>query len=345
MRPAEAADLAVKAQPKSSDVPFFLLIDDRMTFAYMPDSTYAGYYSRNPNGTYDGTSVREVVALTHFDIWAYGTNFLNVQMTKSDHNTPAAPCTNAGSIFNGVSSTDSVCAGAATVYGQLRSTFGWNELFETKTFTMGPLHNISFEVGADLSADNTFNSANKRSFVAGLQFAFELPYKGYFNVAPLAYKEFNHSAFDQCGTPFAGNLSGVDCLPAGNTEYDTTWSLELNYYMDLGFLPETMRYWAVSGRATWVGTKGNQDSPLGAASGEANTAVSLDSEPIRFTFDAGKAIWGQSRSHFVDLWAAYRYAQNKAGYNHETSSLCVVKGVSNNSCTESTLYTGITVKF
>ena len=64
---------------------------------------------------------------------------------------------------------------------------------------MGPLHNISFEVGAEGETENNYLAPNKRAFEAGLQFAFDLPYKGYFNVAPLAYKEINHNAFDQCG--------------------------------------------------------------------------------------------------------------------------------------------------
>ena len=46
----------------------------------------------------------------------------------------------------------------------------------------------------------TYLAPAKRDFVAGLQFAFDLPYKGFFNVAPLAYKEINHNAFNQCGT-------------------------------------------------------------------------------------------------------------------------------------------------
>jgi hypothetical protein len=50
---------------------------------------------------------------------------------------------------------------------------------------MGPLRNISFEVGMDANAENRYLGAAKRDVVAGLQFAFDLPYKGYFNVAPL----------------------------------------------------------------------------------------------------------------------------------------------------------------
>ena len=94
----------------------------------------------------------------------------------------------------------------------------------------------------------------KRDFVAGLQFAFDLPYKGYFNVAPLAYKEINHNGFDQCGS--AGGLPGFTCIIDGNTDFKTTWAVETNYYMDLGFLPENMQYFSVSGRAAWYGQEG-----------------------------------------------------------------------------------------
>ena len=40
------------------------------------------------------------------------------------------------------------CAGATEIYGLFRSTFGFNEIFNTKAFSLGPLHNVSFEVGA-----------------------------------------------------------------------------------------------------------------------------------------------------------------------------------------------------
>ena len=79
------------------------------------------------------------------------------------------------------------CAGATEIYGLFRSTFGFNEIFNTKAFTMGPLRNVSFEVGMDANTENNFLAPAKRDVVAGLQFAFDLPYKGYVNVAPLMY--------------------------------------------------------------------------------------------------------------------------------------------------------------
>jgi hypothetical protein len=116
--------------------------------------------------------------------------------------------------------------------------------------------------------------------------------------------------------------------------------------MDLGFLPENMQYFSISGRAGWYGNKGNQNEPLGVASGGTATAIELNSEPIRLTFDASKAFMGPKYSHFVDVWVAYRYWQNKFGLDHNTSPACLAApGVSNHSCTESSLYSGITVKF
>src|SRR4029077_10060910 len=197
---AQAADLPVKAAKKAPDLPFFLVIDDRVSFSYMPKGTDPGMWSVRPDGSINGTTAKQVYSFTHFDLWAYGTNFFTISMFKSGHNDPASPCTAPGVNING---TASDCAGATEIYGVFRSPLGWNELFNTKTFTMGPLHNISFEVGMDANSENTYLAPAKRDVVAGLQFAFDLPYKGYINVAPLAYWEFsNHNAFTQCGTIF-----------------------------------------------------------------------------------------------------------------------------------------------
>jgi len=348
---ASAADLPAKAKAKPiADLPFFLVIDDRVTFSWMPKGTDPGVFSVRPDGSINGKTAKQVYSFTHFDAWAYGTNFFTISMFKSDHNDPANPCTNAGVIFNpgtGIA-TPASCEGATEIYGLFRSTFGWNEIFNTKAFSMGPLHNISFEVGMDANVENNYLSPAKRDVVAGLQFAFDLPYKGYFNVAPLLYYEFyNRNAFAQCGNGFSGPVPGVSCLADGNRSFKPTWAVETNYYMDIGFLPENMQFWSISGRAAWYGSKGTENNPLPFATpGNINTAVEFNAEPIRLTFDASKAFMGPKYSHFVDVWVAYRYWQNKFGLDHNKSTACnVTTGVSNNSCTESTVYTGITVKF
>jgi hypothetical protein len=342
--------LPVKAKAKPiADAPFFFVIDDRVTFSWMPRGTDPGVFSPNANGTNNGLTAKQVYSFTHFDAWAYGTNFFTISMFKSDHNDPAVPCINAG-VLNGGAAAE--CAGATEFYGLIRSTFGWNELFNTKAFTSGPLHNVSFEVGADGEAENNFLGPAKRDFVGGLQFAFDLPYKGYFNVAPLAYYEFNHNAFNQCNL-FGPGIAGTTCNLDGDTNFHTTWAVEINYYMDLGFLPENMQFFAISGRAGWYGPKGDANGlPANSGPGVLSTATKteLNSEPIRLTFDASKAIWGPKYSQFVTTWVAYRYWQNKFGLDHNAelgvcNSGTVAVHVSTNSCTEETVYAGVTVKF
>lgn len=347
---AAGADLPVKTKAAKPipEVPFFFVIDNRISFSWMPKGTDPGMFSVNPNGSINGTTAMQVYSFTHFDAWAYGTNFFTISMYKSDHNDPTSPCVAPGVTITGGAAN---CAGTTTYYGLFRSTLGWNQLFDTQAFTSGPLHNISFEVGMDAGTNAIFLAPAKRDVVAGLQFAFDLPYKGYFNVAPLAYWEYsNHNAFTQCGL-FGPGVPGVTCNTDGNVSYRPTWAIETNYYMDLGFLPESMQFFSISGRAGWYGPKGSATGlPALSGPGRFSTATKIEfnSEPIRLTFDASKAFYGAKYSHFVDLWVAYRYWQNKLGLDHNAMpGACTVAatGQSTNSCTESTVYGGVTVKF
>jgi hypothetical protein len=346
---ASAADLPVKAQKPPPEVPFFLVIDDRITYSWMPKGTDPGQFSVNPNGTINGKTAKSVYSFTHFDVWAYGTNFFTISLFKSGHNDAANPCANAGVLFDG---TPANCAGASEIYGLFRSTFGWNELFNTKMFTVGWLHNISFYVGSDANSENNFLAPAKRDWVGGLQFAFDLPYKGFFNVSPVAYKEINHNAFNQCGL-FGPGVPGLTCNADGNTDFHTTWAVETIWYMDLGFLP--WQVWSISGRAAWYGPKGDANGlPFLSGPGVLSNATKTEfnSEPIRLTFDASKAFLGPKYTHFVDVWVAWRYWQNKFGLDHNaTPGVCnlvnpvTLAAVSTNSCTENTVYAGITAKF
>lgn len=319
-----AADLPTKAKPLAAvdPVPFFLVNDNRLTYAYQFTGTQPGT---------PGTTAKQVYAFTHFDVWAYGTNFINLLLEKSDHNAPAGPCPVIGTN----------CAGYSEFYGLIRSTFGFNQIFNTKAFTVGPLQNVSFEVGVDGQTANSFPAFATRKAVAGLQFAFNLPYNGYFNIAPLYYKQWDHNAYY---TPaFAGPFPGV---PDGSVEYRGSWAVEMNYDMNLGFLPENMQFFSISGRAGFYGPKGT-GAPAGAVSPTLTTKTEINSEPIRLTFDASKAFVGPKYSHFVDVWVAYRYWKNKFGLDdsNPANAVCYTGGANNHSCTESSLYTGVSVKF
>ena len=130
------------------------MIDDRVTFSYIFTAAQPGLFSVNPNGSINGKTAKQVYSFTHFDLWAYGTNFFTISLFKSGHNDPAGPCTNAGQItdpLNGFLTVPASCAGASEIYGLFRSTFGWNQIFNTKAFTVGPLNNISSATSAGAS--------------------------------------------------------------------------------------------------------------------------------------------------------------------------------------------------
>lgn len=325
---ASAADLSampVKASPVV-DAPFFFVNDNRVTYAYEPDGASPGV---------PGKTAQQNFAFTHFDVWKYGTNLINLLLTKSDHGDPASPCGNFQAPTFG-------CAGATEFVGVLRSTLGFNEVFDTHAFTAGPLRNVSWIVGVNGETKNSFLAPNTRRVVGGLQFAFDLPYKGFFNVSPLYYQEWSHGSFNMP----AFMPPGFSGIPDGNSQFQPNWAVEMNYYMDLGFLPANLQYFSISGRAGFYGPKGNGaygNFTLSAV----NTKTEINSEPVRLTFDMSKLLWGEKYSHFLETWVAYRYWHNKYGYDdgNTANRVCFTAGANNGSCTESSVYTGVTMKF
>ena len=115
-----------------------------------------------------------------------------------------------------------------------------------------------------------------------------------------AFQEWDHYAF----------LTPAFTAPSSRhsereSHFNPSWAVEINYYIDLGFLPPGLQYFAVSGRAGFYGPKGT-----GAAAGVVapyyETKTEIKTEPVRLTFDAGKAFWGQKYSQLVQLFVAYR---------------------------------------
>ena len=273
-------------------MPFFLVIDNRVSFSWMPKGTDPGMFSVNPNGSINGTTAKQVYSFTHFDAWAYGTNFFTISTFKSGHNDPASPCVAPGVTITGGLAD---CAGATEIYGLFRSTFGFNQIFNTKAFTMGPLQNISFEVGMDANTENNSSAPAKRDVVAGLQFAFDLPYKGYLNVAPLVYWEFsNHNAFTQCGavpapafperpasptaTSVQADMGGRDQLLHGPRLPAAEYAVLLDQ--------RPRRLVRAEGRTPTASRAFRAGSVLTASK------IEFNCEPIRLTFDAQQGLLG-----------------------------------------------------
>lgn len=321
MSGALAADLPNTKSPPpapASPLPFFVVNDNTISLSYQFTATDPGIFT--PSGSTFG---KTVVNFTHFDIWGYGTNFFTIDLLKSAAMDAASPCLGPGP----------GCTGATEIYGLFRSTFGFNEIFKTKAFSMGPLLDVSLEVGADANSENSFLAPAKKDIVAGLEFTFGLPYKGHFNISPLYYKEWNHNSFL---TPAFTPGGPID----GNTNFNGTWAIETNYAMDLGFLPDSIPL-TFSGYANFYGPKGTGISSAVPLAVVRPTTVEFNSQQ-KLSLDVSKMIFGAAYSHYLDVWVAYRYWQNKFGLDHSISPVCVG---SKGSCTEQSWVTGISVKF
>ncbi len=294
-----AADLPSKKAPApaAAAAPLFFVNDNSLSYSYQFNATDPGI---------KGKFGKNVFSFTHFDVWAMGTNFFNVDLLKSPTIDPA----NGGG------------TGATEIYGLFRSTLGLNQVLGTKSFSMGPLSNVSLEVGADANSENNALAPAKKSLVAGLEFSFDLPYKGFFNLSPLFYKEWNHNS----------NYA----LNGGSTEFNGTWAVETVYSLPLAFLPESVPL-TFSGRAAFYGPKGT-----GTAAEPVKTATEFNSEQ-RLTLDVGKMMFGSARAGTINTFVAYRYWTNKFGLDNAKSPVCTTFGPG--SCKENTASVGLSVKF
>ena len=301
---AIAADLPVKAPKPAPPPPFFIVNENSVSYSYVFDGT-------NPGA---GTTPKHVLNFTHFDVWAYGTNFFTVDWLKATNaaappfGTPAAPCDVQGR---------SDCAGYTEIYGLFRSTFGWNQLFNTKAFSAGPLTNIEFAVGADLNTDNTTLGSAKRSIQGGVQFDFAAPYHGFLNFGVFAYHEWQNDGFSAL---FGPNFSG-------KVEFDTTWAIEALYVQPLGFLPPELPL-TFKSLAVIHGPKGAGEIGVPRRITEYLTQQTL-------SLDVGKMITG--KSDMVSVWVAYRWWKNKFGLDPVATGFV--------GTTESTAITGVTFAF
>jgi hypothetical protein len=282
---AGAADLPVKAMKPAPLAPFFFVNDNSMSMSYFFTATDPGVAKTG----------KKVLTFTHFDVWAYGTNFLNIDLLKSGASDPATNVNNGFAPGGFVASP----TGATEIYGFYRSTIGFNQLFNTKMFSAGPLTNVSFVWGGDANTENNTASPMKRDLVAGLEFDFALLYKGTFSASFEAYKEWNHFGF------FASN--------SGNTDFNTTWRLEGAYTQPLDvFIPVPLTFNTVYGINGPKGS-GNPDAlnPLTPFVGFTGTSKPEYFVSPKLTLDVGK-LAGQ-RPGLASVYVAYRYWVNKFG--------------------------------
>jgi nucleoside-specific outer membrane channel protein Tsx len=196
-----------------------------------------------------------------------------------------------------------LCPGYTEIYALIRSTLGWNQIFNTKAFSIGPLTNIEFIVGGDYNVDNTTEGSAKRDVVGGLQFDFQTPYKGSLTVGVMAYQEWQHDGFAAFLAATPGTYQ-IYPNASGNVRFDPTWDIEINYTQPLGDTPFTFR-----SVATIHGQKGCGEPCGFGAPGYLRTNEYFTQQQL--VFDVGKVLWNEPQRYVI--FGAYRWWDNKFG--------------------------------
>ena len=322
---AYAADLAVKAPAAAPASPsFFIVNDNSISFTWYPSATDPGVPGDGVAGNSNAFN-KFVGTATHFDVWAYGTNFFNIDILKSDNNNPV------NDQFH------PRATGAVEVYAFERSTLGLNQLSNSKMFSSFLFKNIEFEFGGDINTENDGLGPQKRDVVFGAQFDLNLP--GTVNLSLLAYKEWNNNNF------FAvGGFSG-------EREFQWIPRLELNIIEPLTFLPYPVAWHNFTGVNFPKGTGVSQAQlnaicvSSGGCTGP-NPASAFSKvevfEDNRLTLDASK-LWF-NKPGIWDLYAGYRFWYNKFGTDHNAPAFSGPTGAPGTSV-ESTAYIGTTYHF
>jgi hypothetical protein len=319
---AFAADLAVKAPPAAAASPsFFIVNDNSISFTWYPSATDPGVPGDGIAGNSNAFN-KFVGTATHFDVWAYGTNFFNIDILKSDNNNPVHDQFNPRN------------TGAVELYAFERSTLGLNQLTNSKMFSSFLFKNIEFEFGGDINTENDAFGPQKRDIVFGAQFDLNLP--GTVNFSILAYKEWNNN-----------NFWIIPGAYSGDREFQWIPRLELLISEPLTFLPWPVSWRNFTGVNFPKGT-GISQAHLSAlcaggctgpnpASAFTKTEVFEDN---RIVLDASK-LWF-NRPGIWDLYAGYRYWYNKFGVDHNAP---VFAQFAPGTSVESTAYIGTTFHF
>jgi hypothetical protein len=298
------AGIAFGQSPASADpasAPFFIYSDTSVSYSY-------NFTTREPNLLFPAS--KNVFTVNHVDAWKFGSNYLNIDLLKSDSRDPEAPWGGPGYPVP----SWGISVGAFEFYGLYRGSLSFNQMFNTVAFTFGPVSDVSLFFGGDIESKNTAMAPRKRDVIVGLQAAFKVP--GYFNVSASLYKEWNHNGIvEMQGTP-PGTSVFVD--------FAATATFEAQYMQPLN----------VTGLPLKVSGNTNVVLPKGTDGFGRQTVAELLTDN-RLTLDFGKLI--ADKPNVFDVFAGYRFWLNKFGDNPYPPNVPPVAGT-----LESTFYVGVT---
>ncbi len=251
------------------------------TWIGLRDGPYQSNVGGNPTPSGPNTARdvnKLIVSLGHFDVWAYGSNFFNVDVLFSDGNEAAYNSSN----------------GSTEFYAVYRAQLSPDKIFGINT-KFGPISAINFELGGDMEAENTQFAPAKKLLVAGPNFHFDLAPAGFLNVGVHISKEWNHNGFcaDACSKP------------GGPVSFDATPEFEFVWLYPLAFtgLPLDFRGFM------------NVIMPKGKDGFGGHTYTEVLAFP-RLNLDLGKLVF--NKPHKPDLYLAVELWGHKFGSSGET---------------------------
>lgn len=142
-----------------------------------------------------------ILNFSHFDVWTYGSNFLNVDALFSDSRDPA---------------NSSNSQGAVEVYTVYRGQLSPDKLLGINT-KFGPFDAVNFEIGGDFNTKNTTFAPEKKLLVVGPNFHVAMP-AGFFDVGVHLSKEWNYNGI-------VGKAVDFDPTP----EFEAVWLVPLSF--------------------------------------------------------------------------------------------------------------------
>jgi len=159
-----------------------------------------------PTGSPRGYDIHKLILnVGHFDVWKYGSNFVNIDALFSDGRDPAAPS------ITGVDKQ-----GATEVYGVYRGQLSPDKIFGVNT-GFGPIQAMNFELGGDFNTKNTEFASEKRLLVVGPNIHFDVP-AGFLNLGIHLSHEWNYNGI-------VGK--SVNFSPAA--EFEAVWLFPLTF--------------------------------------------------------------------------------------------------------------------
>ncbi|MDV2858413.1 hypothetical protein [Oceanimonas sp. CAM02] len=169
--------------------------------------TYIGYrYGTEFTEPFNKKDVtKHILQFTHASGYAYGQNFLNVDLLQSDENDPAQ------------GDAPGEGDGATEAYLTYRHQLHLGKIFD-QDFSFGPVKEVALTAGFDLNTKNTEVAPRKQMLVVGPTLKFAVP-KGFLDFSILYAHERNHNG---------KRTTNQDITYNDYTVYNLAWGLPFN---------------------------------------------------------------------------------------------------------------------